>query len=229
MRKEGSRSALFLFLPTLLSTRESTGTLPDLPLPSSFLSSWVLRSFPVRAVDRKRTGSISRSFLNYELLIVPASQEVYDKYTLCLSRSALKTGQASHSSVTKKTHSVSPVSRVNFPARPFYPGLNIVSDHPFAILQGNGITGEAQMAPKVFRDFLLAEQQRQALISGFRPTNPSVHITDKVAGNPFLRQPSAIQIESQIQPLAQAPSGDVINELIKQWSNRYQDASTSPS
>jgi Bacterial extracellular solute-binding protein len=114
--------------------------------------------------------------------------------------------------------------------RPFYPGLNIVSDHPFAILQGNGITSEAQMAAKAFRDFLLAEQQqRQALISGFRPTNPSVHITDKVAGNPFLGQPSAIQIESQIQPLAQAPSGDVINELIKQWSNRYQDASTSPS
>ena len=118
MRKEGSRSALFLFIPTLLSTQESTGTLPDLLLPSSFLSSWVLRSFPVRAVDRKRTGSISRSFLNYELLIVPASQEVYAKYTLCLSRSALKTGQASHSSVTKKTHSVSPVSRVNFPVRP---------------------------------------------------------------------------------------------------------------
>ncbi len=113
---------------------------------------------------------------------------------------------------------------------PFYPGLNIVSDHPFAILQGNGITTEAQMAAKVFRDFLLAEQQqRQALISGFRPTNPNVHITEKVSGNPFLGQPSDIQIESQIQPLAQAPSGDVINELIKQWSDRYRDASTSPS
>src|SRR6266446_301404 len=44
-----------------------------------------IRRFPVRAVDWKRTGSISRSFLNYELLIVPASQEVHAKYTLCLS------------------------------------------------------------------------------------------------------------------------------------------------
>jgi len=113
---------------------------------------------------------------------------------------------------------------------PFYPGLNIVSDHPFAILQGQGITTEAQMAAKTLRDFLLAEQQqRQALLSGFRPTNPTVHITDKLSGNPFLGQSSDIQIESQIQPLAQAPGGDVINELMKQWSDRYSDASTSPS
>jgi serine/threonine protein kinase len=113
---------------------------------------------------------------------------------------------------------------------PFYPGLNIVSDHPFAILQGQGITAEAQMAAKALRDFLLAEQQqRQALLSGFRPTNPNVHITDKLSGNPFLGQSSDIQIKTQIQPLAQAPNGDVINELIKQWSDRYQDASTSPS
>ena len=113
---------------------------------------------------------------------------------------------------------------------PFYPGLNIISDHPFAILQGQGITAEAQMAARALRDFLLAEQQqRQALLSGFRPTNPAVHITDKLSGNPFLGQSSDVKIEAQIQPLAQAPGGDVISELIKQWSNRYSDASTSPS
>jgi Bacterial extracellular solute-binding protein len=113
---------------------------------------------------------------------------------------------------------------------PFYPGLNIISDHPFAILQGQGITTEAQMAAKALRDFLLAEQQqRQALLSGFRPTNPNVAITDKLSGNPFLGQSPDVQIESQIQPLAQAPAGDVINELMKQWSARYSDASTSPS
>ena len=86
------------------------------------------------------------------------------------------------------------------------------------------------MAAKTLRDFLLAEQQqRQALLSGFRPTNPAVHITDKISGNPFLGQPSTIKIEAQVQPLAQTPGGDVINELIKQWSSRYSDASTSPS
>ncbi len=116
------------------------------------------------------------------------------------------------------------------PLQPFYPGLNIVSDHPFAIVQGSWVTPEQQLAAKAFRDFLLAEaQQRLALLSGFRPTNPKVHITDKVLGNPFLGQSSNIQIKPQIQPLAQAPSGDVVRELLKQWSDRYRDASTSLS
>jgi hypothetical protein len=113
---------------------------------------------------------------------------------------------------------------------PFYPGLNIVSDHPFAILQGQGITTEAQRAAKALRDFLLAEQQqRLSLLSGFRPTHPNVAITNRLPGNPFLGQSQDIQIKAQIQPLAQAPGGDVIYELIKQWSDRYHDASTSPS
>jgi serine/threonine protein kinase len=122
------------------------------------------------------------------------------------------------------------IQRQNQPLQPFYPGLNIVSDHPFAVLQGNWVKPEEQLAAKAFRDFLLAvPQQRQALISGFRPTNPNVHITDNISGNPFVGQSSDIQIKPQIQPLAQAPGGDVVNELIKQWSDRYFDASTSPS
>lgn len=122
------------------------------------------------------------------------------------------------------------IQRQNQQLQPFYPGLNIVSDHPFAILQGNWVKPEEQLAAKAFRDFLLAvPQQKQALISGFRPTNPDVHITDNIPGNPFVGQPPGIQIKSQIQPLAQAPGGDVVSELIKQWSDRYVDASTSPS
>lgn len=122
------------------------------------------------------------------------------------------------------------VQRQGQPLQQFYPVLNIVSDHPFAILQGNWVKPEEQLAAKAFRDFLLAvPQQRQALASGFRPTNPNVRITDNISGNPFVGQSSDIQIQSQIQPLAQAPGGDVVNELIKQWSDRYFDASTSPS
>jgi serine/threonine protein kinase len=122
------------------------------------------------------------------------------------------------------------VQRQGQPLQQFYPGLNIVSDHPFAILQGNWVKPEEQLAAQAFRDFLLAvPQQRQALASGFRPTNPNVRITDNISGNPFVGQASDIQIKSQIQPLAQAPGGDVVNELIKQWSDRYFDASTSPS
>lgn len=122
------------------------------------------------------------------------------------------------------------IARQGQPLLPFYPGLNIVSDHPFAIFQGSWVNPEEQAAAKAFRDFLLAvDQQQRALVSGFRPTNPNVRITDKVAGNPFVGQSPDIQIKGQIQPLAQAPGGDVIDELMKQWSDRYRDASTSPS
>ncbi|GHO99171.1 hypothetical protein KSF_092190 [Reticulibacter mediterranei] len=126
------------------------------------------------------------------------------------------------------TSSKDATSRWNQPLQPFYPGLNIVSDHPFALLQGSWITPEAREAARKFRDFLLTdEQQRLALKSGFRPTNPNIKLTEALPGNPFLA--SAIQIKSQIQPLAQTPAGGVITELLKQWSDRYKDAPTALS
>jgi serine/threonine protein kinase len=113
----------------------------------------------------------------------------------------------------------------------FYPNVNIVSDHPFAILQGSWVKPEEQMAARIFRDFLLSEaQQRAALTSGFRPSNPNVHISDKVPNNPFLGQPSDIQsaIKTQIQNIAQPPGGDVVTELIAQWVKGWGNAATAP-
>jgi serine/threonine protein kinase len=159
-------------------------------------------------------GRSSGTYLENEVILKgPAAYDItttYENLVLTLEKEAMQ--------------------RQGQPLQPYYPGLNIVSDHPYAILQGNWVKPEEQLAAKAFRDFLLAvPQQKQALISGFRPTNPNVHITDTISGNPFVGQPPGIQIKSQIQPLAQAPGGDVVNELIKQWSDRYFDASTSPS
>src|SRR5262249_51952031 len=67
---------------------------------------------------------------------------------------------------------------------PFYPSLNIVSNHPFAIFAN--VPQEQQQAAKAFRDFLLdAPQQRKALLSGFRPMNTRVSLQDSISGNPF--------------------------------------------
>lgn len=109
------------------------------------------------------------------------------------------------------------------PLQLFYPNLNIVSDHPFAIMQGNWVTHEQQLAAQIFRDFLLAvPQQRLALATGFRPANVNVHITDNAPGNVFLQQsPYHITPKLVIEPLAQVPSSTVINELIKQWKINY--------
>jgi serine/threonine protein kinase len=115
------------------------------------------------------------------------------------------------------------------PLRLFYPSLNIVSDHPFAILQGNWVTSEQQMAAQMFRDFLLSpQQQRLALTTGFRPSTPGIQITDKVPGNVFLQQSSYnISPKVEITPLANVPTSTVINELIKQWKNYYDGSPTA--
>ncbi|HLI09152.1 MAG TPA: protein kinase [Ktedonobacteraceae bacterium] len=107
----------------------------------------------------------------------------------------------------------------------FYPSHNIVSDHPFAILQGSWVTAEQRQAAQMFRDFLLSKPMQQlALTKGFRPTNPDVHITDNIAHNPFRGQSAGTRIMPEIQPLVQAPDGDVVNELLNQWLKRYNSA-----
>ena len=113
---------------------------------------------------------------------------------------------------------------------PFYPALNIVSDHPFAILNADWVSKEDQQAAMAFRDFLLADnQQRKALQSGFRPINPNIKTNDKITGNPFLSQPSDVKIPADILNQAQPPSGDVVEELLKLWANQYGTAPTALS
>jgi len=113
--------------------------------------------------------------------------------------------------------------------QPYYPGLNILSDHPFAILQGDWVKPEEQQAALLLRDFLLAdEQQRLALKSGFRPTSPNVPLTANIPGNVFAQQSARLHIPPTISPLAQVPGGGVIDELIKQWKSKYGDTQVTP-
>src|SRR6266567_210912 len=121
------------------------------------------------------------------------------------------------------------ISRQHQQLQLFYPSVNILSDHPFAILQAKGVTNEQRMAARVFREFLLAtEQQKVALSSGFRPTNPNVQVTDNVPGNVFRGQPAGITISPQLQSLAQAPSGVAINKLLQAWTDQYGTSATTP-
>jgi ABC-type sulfate transport system substrate-binding protein len=64
----------------------------------------------------------------------------------------------------------------------------MLSDHPFAVLQGDWVTDEQKQAALQFRDFLLnPDQQRLALSYGFRPANATVTLTDAdVSHNPFV-------------------------------------------
>ncbi len=111
---------------------------------------------------------------------------------------------------------------------PSYPDLNIVSNHPFAIF--TSASQDEQMAAKKFRDFLLdVPQQRKALLSGFRPINPSVSLHDSISGNPFTDTSLGFQIPDRLPTQVPSPSGDVTDELIKQWVARYNLAPTALS
>ena len=111
---------------------------------------------------------------------------------------------------------------------PSYPNLNIVSTHPFAIF--TNVSQDQQTAAKKFRDFLLdVPQQRKALLSGFRPVNSSVSLHDPISGNPFTDATLGFQVPGQLPTQVQTPTGDVIDELLKQWLSRYNTAPTALS
>ncbi|GCE27432.1 hypothetical protein KDA_29160 [Dictyobacter alpinus] len=114
--------------------------------------------------------------------------------------------------------------------QPIYPDLNILSDHPFAIFNGSWVKDEEKQAAQKFRDFLLSDQQqRNALLSGFRPAAGNIDIMEPIEGNPFKAHATDFTIPPAIQKLAQPPSGNVINELLNQWTKQYGSAPSALS
>jgi serine/threonine protein kinase len=110
--------------------------------------------------------------------------------------------------------------------RPFYPALNILSDHPFAILRGDWASAEQLAAAKAFRTFLLGETaQRLALKYGLRPVHQKVRITDNSANNLFLSSPIKNDIQSNFQSVVY-PLKTVVQDLLNLWLDKYSGAQT---
>ncbi len=152
-----------------------------------------------------------------------------------LSQEVILNGPSSYDVVTTYENLVltlqKPAQQRNGQAfQPFYPTQNIVSNHPFAILRGDWVTQAQQEAAQKFRSFLLdAQQQRKALVNGFRPVNSSVSITDSMQGNPFTDKTLGFTIPTQLPTQVAAPNGDVVDELLKQWLAKYSSAPTALS
>jgi ABC-type sulfate transport system substrate-binding protein len=102
------------------------------------------------------------------------------------------------------------------PIQVYYPPANILSDHPYAILNAEWVTPEQREAAALFRSFLLSEEiQQQALVEyGFRPANTAVALN--VEGNPFTRYAEQ-GVQLDIAQSVEVPSAQVLNELLDLW------------
>jgi ABC-type Fe3+ transport system substrate-binding protein len=99
----------------------------------------------------------------------------------------------------------------------FYPPATLVSDHPFAVLDGGWTKPEERTAAAVFRDYLLSRSMQQlALQYGFRPSDPNVAITADDASNPFKKY-AASGIQLALPPQAVVPPAQISTALLELW------------
>lgn len=96
-----------------------------------------------------------------------------------------------------------------------YPSLNMWNENPYYVLNVPWSSPQQREAAGKFLDFLMTEPiQREALVHGFRPGNPSVPI--RVAGSPFEKY-AAFGLQVDIANACQAPRAEVLNNLLASW------------
>jgi Ca-activated chloride channel family protein len=96
-----------------------------------------------------------------------------------------------------------------------YPRLNIWNDNPYYIIDASWSTPDQRKAAGVFLEFLMSDRvQRQALVHGFRPGNPSVPVM--FADSPFTLY-QRFGLRNDIGTICEYPKGDVLNNLIASW------------
>lgn len=102
------------------------------------------------------------------------------------------------------------------PIRVYYPPANILSDHPYAILNAPWVTPAQREAAARFRDFLLSEEiQRLALTDyGFRPANAAVGFAG--SDSPFTRFEN-YGVRRDIARSVEVPPAEVLSQLIELW------------
>ncbi len=96
-----------------------------------------------------------------------------------------------------------------------YPSQNIWNDNPYYIINAEWLGKAERKAAEAFLAFLLSEAaQKQALVHGFRPAEPSVSL--KEADSPFtLYQKNGLRIE--IPSVCEVPQAEAINNLLTGW------------
>ena len=99
--------------------------------------------------------------------------------------------------------------------RVVYPEYNAWNENPYYIINAPWSTPEQRKAAETFLAFLLTERiQREALVHGFRPANPSVPI--KFAGSPFDTY-AGNGVHVDLQKICEPPKAEVVNNLLESW------------
>lgn len=106
--------------------------------------------------------------------------------------------------------------------RVYYPATTVWSDHPTAILQADWVTPQQKAAAHVWLKHLHSKpMQEQALMAGFRPGDASVPVKSPDPNNPWTKNAdNGVQVD--IPPVANAPDGPVVHNLMTMWSRVTQ-------
>ena len=101
-----------------------------------------------------------------------------------------------------------------------YPEYNSWNDNPFYILNASWSSEEQRRAAGRFLDFLLSEAvQRESIVHGFRPANPSV--ATRTPDSPWTRF-AANGVRLDVGKICAPPRAEIETNLLASWQRRAQ-------
>jgi len=96
-----------------------------------------------------------------------------------------------------------------------YPEYNAWNDNPYYIVDAPWSSKEQRKAAETFLAFLLSEPiQKESLVHGFRPANPSVPV--KFPDSPFVKY-ADYGIKVDLAKICEPPRAEVVNNLLQSW------------
>jgi hypothetical protein len=103
------------------------------------------------------------------------------------------------------------------PLRIFYPSINVWSDHPMCLLDGEWVTPAQRTAAAQLVDYLMTPAvQQHALRHGFRPGNLDVPVISQDSDNPFNRYRD-VGVRVDVPRIANPPDGLVLQALLQTY------------
>ena len=106
------------------------------------------------------------------------------------------------------------------PIHVIYPEYNTWNDNPFYILNASWSSDDQRKAAGRFLDFLLSEPvQRESIVHGFRPANPSV--PTRTPDSPWTRF-AANGVRIDVGKICAPPKSEIESNLLASWQRRAQ-------